>query len=61
MLNMMAIALSLHLLMPGGYPGEGFIDAVAAKRHDRFEISHPTIQIESSQTHDGCEQPLQRR
>lgn len=52
------IALSVHLLMPGGYPGEGFIDAVAADLHDRFEISHPTIQIETSPKNHGCEQQL---
>lgn len=54
------IALSVHLLMPGGYPGEAFIDAVTARLHDRFEISHPTIQIETSQKNHGCEQQPKR-
>jgi len=54
------IALSVHLLMPGGYPGEPFIDAVTARLHDRFEISHPTIQIETSQKNHGCEQQPKR-
>lgn len=54
------IALSAHLLMPGGYPGEPFIDAVTARLHDRFEISHPTTQIETSQKNHGCEQQPKR-
>ena len=54
------IALSAHLVMPGGYPGEAFIDGVANTLHERFEISHPTIQIETSQKNHGCEKPLQR-
>ncbi len=53
------IALSVHMLMPGGHPGDAFIDAVAAELHDRFGISHPTIQIETAQNCRGCEQPLQ--
>jgi cobalt-zinc-cadmium efflux system protein len=51
------IALSVHLLMPRGYPGDAFVDAVAAELHERFEISHPTIQIETAQKCHGCEQP----
>jgi len=52
------IALSAHLVMPGGYPGEAFIDAVADTLHERFEISHPTIQIETSQRNHGCAPPV---
>ena len=51
------IALSAHLVMPGGYPGDAFIDAMAEKLHERFEISHPTIQIETAQKSHGCAPP----
>jgi len=52
------IALSAHLVIPGGYPGEVFIDALAETLHERFEISHPTIQIETSQKKHGCGQTV---
>lgn len=54
------IALSVHLRMPDGHPGDAFMDAVAVELHERFEISHPTIQIETAQKCHGCEPPLQR-
>lgn len=48
------VALSVHLVMPGGHPGDEFIDALADALHRRFEISHPTIQIEISPRACGC-------
>ena len=54
------IALSVHLRMPDGHPGDAFVDAVAAELHERFEISHPTIQIETAKKCHGCERPLQK-
>jgi cobalt-zinc-cadmium efflux system protein len=51
------IALSAHLVMPSGYPGQAFIDAVADALHERFEISHPTIQIETARKDCGCAPP----
>lgn len=48
------VALSVHLVIPGGHPGDDFIDALADALHRRFEISHPTIQIETSPRACGC-------
>ena len=48
------IALTAHLVMPGGHPGDGFLDALADALHDRFEIVHPTIQIELGRLDQGC-------
>jgi cobalt-zinc-cadmium efflux system protein len=48
------VALSAHLVMPGGFPGDPFIDALAGTLHQRFGISHPTIQIETSLQPHGC-------
>jgi len=48
------VALSAHLVMPGGFPGDAFIDALADTLHQRFGISHPTIQIETSLRPHGC-------
>jgi cobalt-zinc-cadmium efflux system protein len=40
------IALTAHLLMPRGHPGDRFLTALADALHEKFGIDHPTIQIE---------------
>ena len=40
-------ALTVHLLVPGGYPGDAYTARVAASLKDRFGIDHATIQIET--------------
>lgn len=40
-------ALTVHLLIPGGYPGDGYTAGVAADLKERFGIDHTTIQIET--------------
>ncbi len=52
------IALSAHLVMPGGHPGDAFLEKLADELHDQFEITHPTIQIELDGLDHGCAQPL---
>ena len=54
-------ALTAHLVMPAGYPGDAFYKEIAKGLHDRFGISHPTIQIEMAQIDQGCERPLKLR
>jgi len=44
------IALSVHLSMPEGHPGNAFLEQIDRELHDRFAIEHATIQIEI-----GCE------
>jgi cobalt-zinc-cadmium efflux system protein len=39
-------ALTCHLVMPGGHPGDAFIAQAAALLHDEFGIEHTTLQIE---------------
>lgn len=39
-------ALTCHLVMPGGHPGDVFLMEVAHELKYRFSIAHPTIQIE---------------
>ncbi len=39
-------ALTAHLVMPGGHPGDAFLAATQAMLHDRFGIAHATLQIE---------------
>jgi cobalt-zinc-cadmium efflux system protein len=51
-------ALTAHLVMPAGFPGDAFYKDVAKGLHDRFGISHPTLQIETMQIDHGCMRPL---
>jgi cobalt-zinc-cadmium efflux system protein len=40
-------ALTAHLVMPGGAPGDGVLDEIAAGLEREFHIAHSTIQIET--------------
>ena len=39
-------ALTAHLVMPGGHPGDAWLTEVGDVLHDRFDIAHATLQIE---------------
>jgi cobalt-zinc-cadmium efflux system protein len=41
------VALTAHLVMPGGHPGNAFFSDAAHELHERFGIDHPTLQIET--------------
>lgn len=49
------IALTAHLVMPGGHPGDAFLESIRRELHDRFHITHPTIQIEFETFDHGCD------
>ena len=40
-------ALSAHVRMPGGAPGDGFLRNVAEELEQKFRIGHSTVQIET--------------
>lgn len=40
-------ALTVHLLLPGGYPGDSYTAELASVLHERFGINHVTVQIET--------------
>jgi cobalt-zinc-cadmium efflux system protein len=47
-------ALTAHIVMPDGYPGDAAIDAIVDQlRHD-FGIDHCTLQVEEGTTDHGC-------
>jgi len=54
------VALTAHLVMPGGHPGDAFLDDLAHELHEHFEINHPTLQIELACADHGCRPPLQK-
>jgi cobalt-zinc-cadmium efflux system protein len=41
------IALTCHLVMPAGHPGDAFLHAACEQLAARFGIRHPTLQIET--------------
>jgi cobalt-zinc-cadmium efflux system protein len=47
-------ALTCHLIMPGGHPGDAMLLRVAQGLHDRFGIAHATIQIEIADSEETC-------
>ncbi len=42
------IALTCHLTMPGGYPGDAFLHDTAEQLRRNFRIDHVTLQVETS-------------
>ena len=48
--------LTAHLVMPAGHPGDAFLSALGEMLHDRFDIDHITVQIETGDADcHGCE------
>jgi cobalt-zinc-cadmium efflux system protein len=47
-------ALTAHLVMPGGYPGDGAIDGIVEALRKDFAIHHCTLQVEEGTTEHGC-------
>ena len=47
-------ALTVHLVTPGGHPGDGFLRQTADDLQQRFNIQHATIQIEVGDTPCFC-------
>ena len=51
------IALTAHMVMPAGHPGVAFFKEIATALHDRYEITHSTIQIDLCRLDHGCVAP----
>ncbi len=49
-------ALSAHLVIPGGHPGDPFLAELAQILKDKFRISHTTLQIELGKMGSLCNQ-----
>ena len=48
------IALTVHLLIPAGHPGDAFLHEVSGQLAGRFHIHHATLQIELGSSGAGC-------
>jgi cobalt-zinc-cadmium efflux system protein len=47
-------ALTAHLVMPSGHPGDAFLQRLGDELREQFEIHHCTVQIEVSDTGEAC-------
>jgi cobalt-zinc-cadmium efflux system protein len=47
-------ALTAHLVMPGGYPGDACVDAIGVRLREDFKIAHCTLQVEQGTTEHDC-------
>jgi cobalt-zinc-cadmium efflux system protein len=47
-------ALTAHLVMPAGYPGDLAVDAITAQLKADFAIHHCTLQVEMGTTEHDC-------
>jgi cobalt-zinc-cadmium efflux system protein len=44
-------ALTVHLVMPKGHPGDAFVAGITERLHTDFNIGHATIQVEIDAAH----------
>ena len=49
------VAMSAHLLMKAGHPGDAFITHLTHELEEQFQIGHATIQIELGDSGSECE------
>jgi cobalt-zinc-cadmium efflux system protein len=47
-------ALTAHLVMPAGHPGDAFLRMASERLEQRFDIHHATLQIEVATTGAAC-------
>ena len=47
-------ALTVHLVMPNGHPGDIFLDEIMQTLSVRFKIHHSTLQVELGTTNHAC-------
>ena len=47
-------ALTVHLVMPAGYPGDAFMDEIVMTLKERYSVQHSTLQIELGTTDHAC-------
>ena len=47
-------ALTVHLVIPAGYPGDIFMDGITRTLKTKFSIQHSTLQVEQGTTEHNC-------
>jgi cobalt-zinc-cadmium efflux system protein len=54
-------ALTCHLVMPAGHPGDVFLASVAVRLEEAFAIHHATLQVELDDCGDCCDGRAHRK
>jgi cobalt-zinc-cadmium efflux system protein len=47
-------ALSAHLVIPAGHPGDAAVDAIVLTLREEFSMQHATLQVDLGTTHHHC-------
>jgi cobalt-zinc-cadmium efflux system protein len=47
-------ALTVHLVMPNGHPGDAFMDDIVLTLKEHYSVHHSTLQIELGTTNHEC-------
>jgi cobalt-zinc-cadmium efflux system protein len=47
-------ALSVHLVMPAGHPGDEAVDVIVCTLRDRYQMHHATVQVDLGTTDHHC-------
>jgi cobalt-zinc-cadmium efflux system protein len=47
-------ALTAHLVIPGGHPGDAAVDAIVLTLREEFAMHHATLQVDLGTTHHHC-------
>ncbi len=47
-------ALTVHLVMPEGHPGDAFMDDIVHTLNEHYSVHHSTLQIEQGTTNHSC-------
>ncbi len=47
-------ALTVHLVMPDGYPGDEYMDGIMHTLKSRYSVHHSTLQVELGTTDHAC-------
>ncbi|HEY3599733.1 MAG TPA: cation transporter, partial [Paraburkholderia sp.] len=47
-------ALSAHLVMPAGHPGDQAVDTIVAVLREEFQMLHATLQVDLGTTDHRC-------
>jgi cobalt-zinc-cadmium efflux system protein len=47
-------ALSAHLVIPAGHPGDAAVDAIVLTLRERFSMQHATLQVDLGTSHHHC-------
>jgi cobalt-zinc-cadmium efflux system protein len=47
-------ALSAHLVIPAGHPGDAVVDAIVITLREKFAMQHATLQVDLGTSHHHC-------